>query len=199
MTKPSDFHPDLQEESIAKLAQLIAQAFADSLDYRLPERGDTRWSHGCRRYDWARYNIRVAVGAPGFDFLTMLEDQGRKFTFKIGKVPVKFKRTDANNPDKSIFRQYELEAKQLSLLKFAGIQDPCELSWRILVEDDIEGDVVRVVFVGADENGNTKCFWEVPHEKFAPKVVGLSTAEESVELKPASVKLKTTKKDQKKA
>ena len=200
MKKPSEFHRDLKEDRISAVAQLIAQAYSDSLDYIIPEKGDTRWSHGCRRYEWARNNIRQVANSKEHPYLSLLEDEGRKFTFKIGAVPVRFKRTDADNPNSSVFRQHAVEASQLSLLLFDGLEDPCQLSWRILVEDDIEGDVIRVAFVGADENGQAECFWNVPKDKLKPKLVALPTdREEGVELQPALVGLKVKTKDEKKA
>jgi hypothetical protein len=201
MKKPSDFHLDLQEDRVILVAQLISQAYADTQFYKNLEKGDTSWSLGCRRYDWARHNIRTVRGMLGYEFLTILKDKGTKFTGKIGQVPFKFKKADANNPNKSIFKQYSDESEQLSLLEFGGIPDPCELSWRFLVEADIEGDVIRVVFVGANEkNGHTQCFWEVPQEKFVPKIVAINASvEESMKLEAAPVQLKSVKKDEKKA
>jgi hypothetical protein len=68
------------------------------------------------------------------------------------------------------------------------------------VEDDLEGEVIRVAFVGAEESGKIECFWDVPKEKLKPKLVSLPVGkEDGVELKPAAVGLKTTKKEEKKA
>lgn len=198
--KPSDFHPHLTEERIALIAQLINQAYYEAQNHRLPEKGDTRWSLGCRRYEWARYNIRNSVGLNEFRFLSLLEDEGTKFTMLVGDVPVRFKRTDVENPDKAVFHQYLAEEQQLSLLEFAGFEDPCALSWRILIEDDFDGDIIRAAFVGADEHGQIKCFWEVPQDKIAPKPVSIpANHEEGIEMKPAPVQLKTQKTSDKKA
>jgi hypothetical protein len=132
--------------------------------------------------------------------LSILEDEGQKFTFRIGGVPVRFKRTDAENPDSAVFRQYAVEASQLSLLLFEGIEDPCKLSWRLLVEDDLEGEVIRVAFVGAEESGRVECFWDVPKDKLKPKLVALPAGkEDGVEFKPGGVGLKTKNKEEKKA
>ncbi len=64
MKNPSAFHSDLQEERISEIALLISQAYFDALDYHLPEKGDNRWSLGCRRYNWVRENIRNAIESP---------------------------------------------------------------------------------------------------------------------------------------
>lgn len=194
MTKPSDFHPDLKEEDIIKVAQLITSAYEEAVDHMLEDKGDTNWGLGCRRYEWARQNIRQAAGTLEHPYLTILEDDGNKFTFLVGRVPVRFKRGESENMDKKVFTQYRVEAAQLSLLSFSGISDPCELSWRMVMEVDSFGDVIRAVFIGATESGFVKCFWEVPHAKLrAAPVAVLNLKDDGIDLAPAKVSLKSAK------
>lgn len=195
MTKPSNFHPDLKEEDIIKVAQLITSAYEEAVDHMLEDKGDTNWGLGCRRYEWARQNIRLAAGTFYHPYLKILEDDGNKFTFLIGGVPVRFKRGESENMDKKVFAQYRVEAAQLSLLTFSGISDPCELSWRMVMEVDALGEVIRAVFIGANEHGVAKCFWEVPHTKLrAAPVAVLNEKDDGVDLAPAKVGFKTAKK-----
>jgi len=194
MTKPSDFHPDLKEEDITNIAQLITTAYEEAVEHMIEEKGDTNWGLGCRRYEWARQNIRQSAKTPEHPYLSILEDESNKFTFMIGSVPVRFKRGDSEKIDKNMFTQYQVEAAQLSLLSFSGILDPCELSWRMLMEVDPFGDVVRAVFLGATESGFVKCFWEVPHSALRTVPVAiLNQKDEGIDLAPAKVNLKATK------
>lgn len=191
MKKPSDFHTDLKEENIIEVVQMITAAYEEAVDHMLEDKGDTNWGLGCRRYEWARQNIRNAANSDEHNYLSLLEDEGNKFTFLIGGVPVRFKRGDSENIDKNIFTQYQNEANQLSLLSFYGLPDPCELSWRILMEVDAFGSVIRSVFIGATESGYTKCFWEVPYSSLRmPPVAILNRKDDGVELEPAKVSLK---------
>lgn len=194
MTKPSDFHPDLKEEDISKIAQLITSAYEEAIEHMIVDKGDTNWGLGCRRYEWARQNIRQAANTAEHPYLSILEDEGNKFTFLIGQVPVRFKRGDSESIDKNIFTQYQVEAAQLSLLSFPGMNDPCELSWRVLMEVDFLGEVIRAVFLGATEGGFVKCFWEVPPSALrASPVTVLNKKSEGVDLAPAKVGLKVIK------
>ena len=193
MKLPHEFHPDLTEERIAAIARLIADAYWETLSHRIEEKGDSRWAHGCRRYDWARQRIRDAAGTAAAPYLKILKDRGSAFLFLIGEVPVKYKRTDTDDPAEGTATQSLLEAQQLSLLEFYGLQDPGELSWRFLLEDNFDGELIRAVFVGIDAATNeVRCFWEIPYEKIsAPPVIIDGVRDEGVELPPARVTLKT--------
>lgn len=189
--KPSDFHADLTEERIIEACQLIVKAYNDALEFFIEDMGDNRWSHGCRRWVWARKNIREAVELGGLSYLGIIRDVGNSFVFRIGDVPVKYKRTDPDEPDDSVIRQALCETQQLSLLEFAGISDPCELSWRVLIEDDFVGEVLRVVFVGIDQNKQARCYWELPRDKILPPISLVdSERDEGVELARPAVSLR---------
>ncbi len=198
--KPWEFHPDLTENKITAVTRLITKAYVETQDYLHPEKGDNRNVHGLRRYYWARRNLSDAAGTPEYPFLSILTDKRFAFVLTIGEVPMRFKRSPIEKIHHSVFVQYAEEAAQLSLLSFLDQPDPCELSWRIIVEDDFTGDVVRVAFVGADQAGEIKCFWEMPQDKIAPRIVSIPVNEDKgQELKPASVKLKQRKSSDKKA
>lgn len=188
---PTDFHPDLHPDHITAVGKLIVAAYHESLEHYLEDKGDNRWSHGVRRYAWSCQNIRDAVESGKMPFLSILVDIGNTFIFRIGAVPVKFKRTNPDDPADSVLKQSLSETQQLSLLEFAGIHDPCELRWRMVVEDDFDGDVIRIVFLGLNESKVTKCFWEIPQAKIAAHITVLDEhKDEGVELAPAKVGLR---------
>lgn len=192
MTKmPWEYHRDLTEDRIIGIGALVATAYRESLEYYVESKGDTRWSHGCRRYEWARRNIRNAHESGTMPFLGILRDIGNVFEFKIGEVPVKFKRANPDEPDDSVIRQSHFESLQLSLLEFYGLPHPCELSWRLMVEDDYEGEVLRIVFAGIDEQKNTRCFWELPRERVAAHIAPVvDIRDEGVDMPAAHVGLR---------
>jgi hypothetical protein len=186
---PWDFHPSLQEDHLIAACNLVVAAYNDALDYFLAEKGDNKWALGCRRYAWAQNNIRQAAESGKMPFLEVLKDQGNTFIFLIGAVPVKFKRTDPDEPHESIIRQSQCEAQQLSLA-FPGLSDPGALRWRIVIEDDYEGEVLRVAFIGVDSNKVTQCFWEMPRDRMAPHITTVHEhLDEGVDLDPAHVDL----------
>lgn len=192
MKKPSEFHSDLQEGHILSAIKLITSAYADAVDNMREDKGDTNWGLGCRRYEWAKQNLRQAAESGKYPFLSILVDTGNTFLFKIGAVPVRFKRCDAENANPTIFSQYHTEAAQLSLLQFDNLNDPCMLSWRILVDVDLFGDVTTAVFVGAEQNGRTQCFWQAPLESLhMPPALVPSSKPEGVVIAPPKVSLKS--------
>lgn len=197
--KPWEFHPDLTEDNITAVTRLIIQAYVESQDYLVPEKGDNRNVHGLRRYYWARRNLTDAAGTPDYPFLSILTDKRFTFLLTIGQVPMRFKRAPVEKIDQSVFKQYEAETAQLSLLSFLDQPDPCELSWRIIVEDDFTGDVIQVAFVGADEDGNIKCLWKMPQNKIVPLASIPDDEDKGVDLKPATVQFKTQSTPDKKA
>ena len=160
MTKPpSKYHSDLDEEVITQIGKIIKQTYSDCIEYFLEDMGDSKWTLGVRRYEWVCKRIKDAINNGDLPNVSIFDDTGLTFVIKIGDVPVKFKRTDVDNPCKDALIKSPLESEQLSLLKFAGIKDPRELCWRILVNDDAQGYVSDIVFVGAYENGDIECYW----------------------------------------
>lgn len=189
MTLPHEYHADLTSERIIAVTSLIAAAYEEALEYRLEEKGDTRWAHGCRRYDWARQRLRASAGATGYEYLRIVIDQANKFLFRIGDVPVKFRRTDIDDPAEGTATQSFLESQQLSMLKMLGLSDPAELSWRFLVQDNFDGEIIRIAFIGMDAATNeAKCFYEIPLEKVVLTPVLMDGfKDEGVDVPPAEI------------
>jgi hypothetical protein len=198
MKSPSDFHPDLDEANIAAIAKLIKDAYEEAAEHKMEGKGDTNWGLGCRRHEWAKQSIRLASASGVHPYLGILIDDGNRFVFKIGEVPVRFKRDDAENPSAKVFSQYETESKQLSLLGFDGVADPSSLCWRILIDVDFGGEVIRAVFIGAETSGSVKCFYEIPLAALhLPPVSIPTTSPAGVQLESVEVTVKPQAGDRK--
>lgn len=188
LKKPWEYNDALTEQNLIEVCNLIVSAYNEVLDYRLPEKGDNKWALGCRRYAWAKERIRKAVESGLIPCLSILKDQGNTFIFLIGEVPVKFKCTDPDDPDDSVIRQSAIESQQLSLLELEGLYDPRSLRWRIAVEDDYDGEVLRVAVIGITENKMTECFWEMPRDRIVPHITtAFEHKDEGVDLDAAFV------------
>ena len=199
-TLPVSFHSDLTEDRITKIGNLIITAYHESLEFFNEDKGDDRWTHGCRRYKWACKNIREAIDADGYGYLSLLEDTGNKFIFLIGEVPVKFKCTNPEDPNENVLKQSQSEMQQLSLLEYGDIKHPGQLVWRMAVEDDFDGNPIRLALLGIDESKTTRCYWELPKDKLVPQIVPIhDNKADGVEIAPAKVGLRTNEKEQEKA
>jgi hypothetical protein len=101
------------------------------------------------------------------------------FIFQIGSVPIREK----------VLRQSELEARQLSLV-LNGDEERDGLSFRLVVQIGIGGELLRIVFLALRE-GVTALVWNVPlrgDRVRAPIVaVGSTPRDEGVALPALSV------------
>ena len=142
-------------------ARLLAQGRKDALALADHWAGDDSWSIGCRAYSFSRHQVCRAAAAGRFPWLKVL-DATHHFVFLIDGVPVRFFRGDAEEPTRRTLRQQQDEAEQLSLA--LGKVDAAEgLMFRLAVETNSKGEVVRVVFLALrGEEGQAECFWPVP-------------------------------------
>jgi hypothetical protein len=116
----------------------------------------------------------------------------KHFIFQIGSVPVRFYRDDPEDPSDKVLRQSELEARQLSLA--LGSDEAMEgVSFRLLVQTGIAGELVRIVFL-ALRSGVAILTWNVPLRRDgvrAPLVpVGAAPRDEGVALPAPSVSVR---------
>jgi hypothetical protein len=185
---PRDFHADLTEERLEKVAQLIASGRDDAMDLYAPERGFNGWLLGCCAYQFGRFRIERAVQDGAFSWLRIMLGT-RHFIFQIGSVPVRFYRDDPDDPSEKVLRQSELEAQQLSLA-LGGDEARDGVSFRLVVQTGIGGELLRIVFL-ALRSGETILVWNVPLHKDgvrAPLVaVGSTPRDEGVTLPAPTV------------
>ena len=191
MTKiyPWDYHPDLTEDRIKILAGMLVDGRHAALERFDEEAGDNGWTHGCRAFQFCRHRVLQAVDGGEYLWLTAI-DRTLQLIFKIGEVPVRIYKGDADDPTDRTLRQTFGELRQLEML-FPEHDEGRDLAYRFAVETDVDGSVLAVKFVGL-RGESAVLIWDVPLD-------GLSTfagavgraASESVELAAPSVGLRT--------
>ena len=145
-TFPWEYHPDLTEERILAIASLIAAARNTALELFDERAGDDGWTLGCRAFQFARAQILRAADNDEYDWLDIL-DRSRRLVFKIGGVPVRIFRGEADEPTDRTLRQSYDELRQLSFI-FEMEDDGRSLAYRFAVETDIDGTLLAIKFVG---------------------------------------------------
>jgi hypothetical protein len=184
-TYPWDFHSDLTAERLVIVAGLIADGRRAAVERFDETAGDNGWTLGCRAFQFGRARILRAVDGGDYPWLTAI-DRTLQLIFKIGEVPVRIYRGEADEPTERTLRQSLSELRQLSLL-FDERDEGHDLVYRFAVETDMDGDALAVKFVGL--RGESAILnWDIPlgGEMRATPAVGLP-ATESVELPAPTV------------
>lgn len=177
---PWDYHPDLTAERLSIVAQFIVEGRHAAVERYDEEAGDNGWTLGCRAFQFARARILRAIDNNIHPWLSAI-DRSLQLIFKIGEVPVRIYRGDADEPTDRTLRQTFSELRQLGLL-FDEQDQGRDLAYRFAVETDIDGTVIRVNFVGL--RGESAILnWEVPIDSFGRPVGTVGRpATEAVEL-----------------
>jgi hypothetical protein len=158
-TAPWEIHPDLTSERLVAVARLISRGRNDALDRFDPSVGDDGWTLGCRAYQFGRFRVLEAIDSGDAPWLTVL-DRTKQFVFKIGKVPVRFYRGPADEPNHRTLRQSYPELQQLAF-GFASDAEGRDLAFRFAVETDFDGAITSVKFLGLRGETPVLC-WEIP-------------------------------------
>ena len=150
--KPWAKHPALTEQRLATVAAIMRDVRNKAADLHDAAEGDNAWSRGCRVY--ARTCFALRRSAAEFDWLSVLpESEALRFTFAVGRVPLKFYRGDASDAPGhcKIMSDAEAAAQQL-LLDLGEIPDDGHLL-RLVVESDSEGRTLTVTLIELDKAG----------------------------------------------
>ena len=181
--RPWNYHPELTEERLVKVAQLLERGRGDAVDRHDTSIGGNNWTRGVCAYSYACHQIRSAAGTTGFEWLTVIDD-GIRFQFGIGGVPLRFFRGDPFDPSGRVAIATPFEQGQLDLepdLHTAGVL------FRIGVTTDEEGALLEAHFV-ALRNGRPETVWVLPIADAEPLIVLLGDDRpEGRELPPPSV------------
>ncbi|MCF8506676.1 MAG: hypothetical protein K9G59_17345 [Caulobacter sp.] len=183
-SKPWDFHAHLTHEALVAVAGLIAQGRSDALIRHNEEIGDDSWTLGCSAFQFARFQIKKAAGASGFEWLAII-DPTKQFIFQIGDVPVRFYKGDADQPSDRTLRQTFSELNQLAFT--FGDEKGAGLAYRFAVETDFDGAITSIKFVGL--RGESRVFvWDVPYTE-AVSLPPAAPATEGVDLPKPEVRV----------
>ncbi len=156
--KPWEVNHELTEERLLFIANILKDVRNRTVDLHDPSEGDDVWSLGCRVYERSINIInRKIESAPWLDVIK----KGLYFVMLIEGIPIRFYKGDIDNPTaRSLQRLHpELEAQQ-EIFSFA--QEHFVWFWRIVVETDELGKVLRIVVAQFTESGNVRNQWTVP-------------------------------------
>jgi hypothetical protein len=181
--RPWEYNPELTKDRLVRVAQLIERGRNDAVDRHDPAIGGDNWTRGVCAYSYARYQIMQAAGTPGFEWLGVIDD-GMRFQFNIGRVPMRFWRGDVAEPSVRIATATPTEQFLLDLepgVPTAGVL------FRIGVATDEEGAMLQACFA-ALRNGIAETIWPIPLADADPLVVVLDdTRPEGRELPPPAI------------
>lgn len=191
-SNPWDYHPHLERVAIIAVARLIAQGRSDALIRYDEAIGDDGWTLGCRAFQFARYQISKAAQTVGFEWLSIL-DPSKQFIFKIGDVPVRFYKGDADDPSDRTLRQTFSELNQLAFV--FGKEEGADLAYRFAVETDLDGSITNIKFVGLRGENPVFC-WDVPYLE-AVTLPHATPVTEGVDLPKPEVRVPASDQDKK--
>lgn len=188
-THPWDYHPDLTEVRLKAVAGMIVDGRHTALELHNEEAGDDGWTLGCRAFQFVRVRILRAIDGGDYSWLSAI-DRTLQLIFKIGEVPVRIYKGDAEEPTDRTIRQSFGELSQLSLL-FPEADEGRDLAYRFAIETDVDGSVLAVKFVGL--RGESAILnWNVPLEGMLAFTGAVGrAASESIEVPAPQVGLRT--------
>ena len=139
MSTPASLHPDLSDDRMNVIAELLREARDGAVDDHRPSKGERNWSLGSRGLERGMHAIKE--GALVYPWLKILNGS-RHFRFMIGAVPVAFYHGRARQPKASTLLRRADELRQTSLA-FPGVSTPPAI--RIAVETDDTGKVSTIL------------------------------------------------------
>jgi hypothetical protein len=188
--KPWESHPELTAERLLAVSEVLRDVRHEALPYHEIEKGDTNWGLGTRVSERSWHALREAVS--DYPWLKII-DPGRHFVFAIGGVPLRFYRGAPEKPNKrTLARQYQ-EIRQHQVA-FEFFQERTEYFWRLAIETEPTGEVLRIVVAEMSERGDVRSQWEVPLERKISALGSVSANKPAgVELPPPQIKGKKGK------
>lgn len=191
--KPWDYDSTLTADCLTKVAQLLAMGRRDAVERHDPTIGGDGWTRGVCAYRYGCHRINQAAGRVGFEWLSII-DPGKRFQFKIGRVPMRFWRGDPLEPTSRVSCPTPVE--QLLLDLDEGDVPLGGVLFRINVVTDEEGALLQASFV-ALRAGQVETLWRIPLEDAPPLVVALGgECPEGRELPPPAVGLASDEEDE---
>jgi hypothetical protein len=197
MKKPWDINPDLEEDRLIAIASFISDVRAEVVELHDEVLGDTNKSLGFRAYECCRSRITSeSLGSGNWPWLKVITAEGR-FTFAIGKTPVRFYRgVPTSIEERRLVKSLEASS-QLSLLEVST--EIAAINWWFAVEVDEFKYADKVTFVGFNEEGIQVCLWDVPLQVSVSSLSAIDAISkpEAIKQSKPQVKLKSDEKNKK--
>lgn len=189
-SEPWVLAPQLKQEYLSKIAQLLVQVRGEVIDRHEPEIGDTRLSLGMRAYECCRMRMIYQAQQGEWSWFTILTPEGR-FTFAIDGIPVRFSRNEPSQlPKRKLIPSGE-GFRQMSL--FSDMNEYATLRWFFIIDANYDMPVEKAYFVGYSEYDEIICKWEIPLEEIVPALGEISEEQpQAKDIPPAPIKLKNS-------
>jgi len=178
-------YPPLTRQRLSALAGVMREVREKAVPLHDPHAGDNPWSLGCRIY--ARTCFALREFSAKHDWLAILpENEALRFTFSIGRVPLKFYRGDVGDAPGhcKVLSDAEALAKQL-LLDLEGIEVGDRLLRLVVAGKDVEGQAVSVILTELDKGGKLTGKYLIPFD--ADEGTALSMLAPGIDPGPPSV------------
>ncbi|WP_242352354.1 MULTISPECIES: hypothetical protein [unclassified Anaeromyxobacter] len=167
MNEPSQFHPAFTAERLKALASVIVRVRRAALDLHDAESGERNLSLGTRTFERGCEAFRRLAGE--VEWLKYYES-GNYFLLLVEGVPVKFHRTDPDDPNPRTTRelQPEMVLKQKAFVFMETLEpqrapgDMLGSALRLYFQDDpLTKEVFRVAFARVGPDGKTLQSWDI--------------------------------------
>lgn len=160
---PSTKYPDLTDERLSAVANLLRRVRSRCVELHEPEVGDGDWSLGTRVYQRSYFALTELSKIT--DWLKMNSElKALQFSFSIGSVPLRFYKGDPEDPPSRYLTLTpgEEHHKQLSF-EFEGIP-PLDTVLRLAVEVGASRQAVSVSLVEIDEFKEVVGVYRIPFD-----------------------------------
>jgi hypothetical protein len=187
---PWDIHPDLTKDRIMTVGRLLRHARNDALDRFDLEIGDDAWTLGCCAFQYSCHRITRSALSGDYPWLA-IEDDSKRYVFRIGAVPVRFYKGAPDEPTARTLNQSFPELRQLSMV-FPQEAVERNFAYRFAVETDADGMVLSISFVAL--LGDAPVLrWDIPLEaEVRPIHAVAGDLAEGVELAAPKVGVRST-------
>lgn len=189
-------YPELKEEYLSTVADIIRQARKDALKHYDAAHGDDSWSHGVRAFAWSKFAL--TEGTKKYPWLTSLDAFPRlRATFAISGRPFRFYRGIPEEPPSRYLTRTFAEIRQFQfVLKFDGARS-LDKTLRVAVETNELGETTDVTLVEVDKRGRVTNSYLIPLAVAKSNVVPAHAP--AVDVQPPMVVPKKSEQQQQKA
>lgn len=190
-------HPDLKQEHLTTIANLLRDVRKECVRLHEPDQGDGNWCLGTRVYQRSCFHMRAL--ADKVDWLTINPEQTTLcFSFRVGVVPMRFYKGDFKDPpSRYLAVTYGEEyAQQLCLdLEYPEPEPATEgCFFRLAVAVDANREVASVTFVEIDDISKEPVgMYQIPFERTVSNVTPMQAP--PVTMPPAIAEPLTSKEE----
>ncbi len=174
--QPADYVAAFTWDRLIAIATLLFNTRQRVAEDAKPELGDTRTGIGFRAWEQSKFAITKAAANDLADWLS-ISDEGPRFVFLLGMMPIRFYRGDSDEPVPENYADpsaEEMEQIEIALVSNAGVHFAGY--YRMIVKANVVGFPQTTYLVGIDFDNRIRLAWEIPLDAAAttPIIVPLS-------------------------